>query len=178
MQICLKYGLCLVGYPRDEICDPSNLSTNELFALRESLQKGTCTFEHLSDADKEALRAAVNEQERRGENPWRKQKCQSDFGKSKKTRKISDPTVPLGSTSIHTYSAQHDLDSDNEHSADDDGIGGEDWPLPGASSACESADCDSDSGEDELGAADDDPMHHLSRCIRHLENIKGITRDS
>ena len=175
---------------------------------------GTCSFEHLLDADKDALKAVVDKQEKRGENPWRKQKCQSDFGKSKKTRKVSDPTVPLGSTSVHTHPSQHDLDSDNEHLVDGDGIsldngfGLDNGPpqnvihkhsvnaartemsehlqaynskdsdiVPGASSGCRSADYDSDSGEDKLDAAGNEPMHNLSRCICHLEDIKGTTRD-
>ena len=210
----MKYGLQLFGYPREEVCDPSNLSTNELFTLRDSLQTGTCSFEHLPDADKDALKAVVDEQEKRGENPWRKRKRRSDFGKSKKTRKISDPTVPLGSTSVHTHPAQHDLNSDNEHLVDDDGIGLDDGfgldngppqnvihkrsvnaartemsellqaydsedldVVPGALSGCGSADYDSDSGEDKLDAAGNDPMHYLSRCICRLEDIEGTTRD-
>jgi len=68
----LKYNLRLVGYPREEICDPSDLSVSELFALRNSLEKGTCTFKHLPDADRDVLEAMVKEQERNGENPWGK----------------------------------------------------------------------------------------------------------
>ena len=49
--------------------------------------------------------------------------------------------------------------------------------VPGASSGCRSADYDLDSGEDELDAAGNDPMHYLSRCIHHLEDIEGTTRD-
>ena len=94
-KVCLKYGLNLVGYPHDEICDPSNLTVDELFALRETLQKGTCGFKRLPDSDKDALQLTVDEQERRGENPWGKRKRRSDAGKPKKKRNISEPSVHL-----------------------------------------------------------------------------------
>ena len=32
-QVCLKYNLHLVGFPQEAICDPSDLSVSELFAL-------------------------------------------------------------------------------------------------------------------------------------------------
>ena len=86
----------LVGYPREDICDPSYLSLRELLTLRESLEKGTCSFQPLPDADREALQLVVDEQERMGENPWGKRKRRNDAGKPKKKR-----TVRLGSTDSH-----------------------------------------------------------------------------
>ena len=97
----MKYNLHLVGFPQDVICDPSDLSVSELFALRNSLEKGTCTFEHLPDADRVALQATVEEQEKNGENPWGKRKRRSDAGKPKKPNKkgkLSESTVRHGST--------------------------------------------------------------------------------
>ena len=61
-QVCLKYGLHLVRYPHEDICDPSNLAVNQIFALCESLQKGTCGFKILPDIDKNSLQLRVNEQ--------------------------------------------------------------------------------------------------------------------
>src|SRR5882757_2563422 len=81
-QVCIKFGLHLVGYPREDICDPSNLTVGELYALRESLQKGTCSFKPLSDADRDALRAKADEQERNGINSYGKRKRQSNASKS------------------------------------------------------------------------------------------------
>ena len=123
----------LVGYPRTEICDPSNLTVNELFTLRESLQKGTCCFKKLSDADKSALQLRVEEQERNGENPWGKRKRQDNTHKPKKKRKILQSTV-LSSTNPHPpseVSSSHpiqdmylaipgDSDSDSDNSDDSD----------------------------------------------------------
>ena len=116
----------MVGYPRKEICDPSNLTANELFALQESLQKGTCTFKRLPDADKNALQLMVDEQERNGENPWGKRKRQDNTSKPKKKRKISastvlsnaNPHLPSDISAGHliqeTYSTvQSDSDSDD-----------------------------------------------------------------
>jgi len=71
-QVCLKYDLQLVGYPQEVICDPSDLTVSELYALRVSLEKGICTFKPLPAADREALQAKVNEQVENGENPYGK----------------------------------------------------------------------------------------------------------
>ena len=70
----------------------------ELFELRKSLQDGKCSFKQLPEADKKALQAAVDEQERNGQNPWGKRKRRSDAGKPPKKRKISESTVHLSST--------------------------------------------------------------------------------
>ena len=123
----------MVGYPREDICDPSNLTVNELFTLRESLQKGTCSFKRLSDCDKSTLQLRVDEQERNGENPWGKRKRQDNTHKPKKKRKMVEPTV-LGSTNPHppseistshpiqdVYSAVlSDADSNSENSDNSD----------------------------------------------------------
>ena len=94
----MKYSVRLVGYPRADICDPSNLTVNELYALRESLQKGNCFFEHLSDAERDALKAVADEQEQSGKNPYGKRKRRCDAGKSKKRRRTSTSEVHLGTT--------------------------------------------------------------------------------
>jgi len=65
----MRYGLHLEGYPHEDICDPSNLSVSELFALHKSLLQGTCGFKPLPEADMDALQAIANEQERMGGDP-------------------------------------------------------------------------------------------------------------
>jgi len=104
----------LVGYPRDNICDPSNLTVKELFTLRKSLQTGTCSFKQLPGADKKALELIVNEQERNGENPWGKRKRRNVVDKPKKKKKISESTVHLGSTDPHQppSSLGHQIEED------------------------------------------------------------------
>ena len=132
-QVCLKYGVKLVGYPCEDICDPSNLTVNELFALRESLQKGTCSFKRLSECEKGTLQLRVEEQEQNGENPWGKRKRQDNTHKPKKKRKILESTV-LSSTNPHPPSeistshpiqdmylavpSDSDSDSDNGYNSD------------------------------------------------------------
>lgn len=125
----MKYGLRLEGYPRDDICDPSNLSTSELVTLRESLVKGTCGFKPLLAADKALLQTMVDEQERRGENPWGKRKRRNDAGKPRKKQKNMEPTMRLGSTPPSCSPFDHRVnetnstlqsDSDGEETRDDD----------------------------------------------------------
>ena len=123
-RVSLKYGLRLVGFPREVVCDPSDLTVNELLTLRKSLQKGTCSFKPLSEADKEALRLMVDEQDRMGENPWGKRKRRDDAGKPKKKRKIpgsimrlgsSDPLPPSCSSSGYEVQVEMNLDDpDND----------------------------------------------------------------
>jgi len=109
----------LVGYPQDIICDPSDLTVSELYALRDSLEKGTCTFKRLPDADRVELQAMVDEQVENGENPYGKRKRRKDAGKSKskskKKRKLSKSTVDCGST--HPPS---DSDEDTNEDTDED----------------------------------------------------------
>ena len=106
-QVSLKYGLLLEGYPHKEICNPSNLTMNELFELCKSLQDGKCSFKELADADKKALQAMVDEQERNGQNPWGKQKCQSDTGKPKIKQKTSESTAHLSTYPPSCSSLDH-----------------------------------------------------------------------
>jgi hypothetical protein len=111
----LKYGLHLVGYPRKEICDPSNLTVNELFALQESLQKGTCSFKRLPDADKSALQLMVDEQERNGENPWGKRKRQDNTSKPKKKRKTNPHPPSEISAGLLIQETHSTVQSDSDH---------------------------------------------------------------
>ena len=95
-QVGLRYEVKLEGFPREEICDPSNLSVDELTKLRESLKDGTCHFRELSPEEINTLRATIDKQTKDGENPWGKRKRRSDAGKPKKKRKTDAPTVRLG----------------------------------------------------------------------------------
>jgi len=121
-RVCLKYNVQLVGFPRADICDPSDLSVKELNTLHESLQNGTCTFKPLQAEDRGALEVMVDEQERSGKNPWGKRKHRSDAGKPRKRRQISGPTVRLGSTgplppscsSLDYQNPERECDSDVE----------------------------------------------------------------
>ena len=124
----MKYGLRLEGFPRDDICNPSNLSTSELATLRESLVKGTCGFKPLLAADKALLQTMVDEQERRGKNPWGKRKRRNDAGKPRKKQKNMEPTMRLGSTPPSCSPFDHQVnemnstiqsDSDGEETCDD-----------------------------------------------------------
>ena len=116
-QVCVKFGVHLVGYPQEDICDPSNLMVNELYALHESLQKGACVFKPLSDAERDALRAVANKQERDGKNPYGKRKRRSDAGKLKKKRKTSTSEVHC-TTDAHPPSCASSDDSDNDDLSD------------------------------------------------------------
>lgn len=117
-RVCVKYGVRLVNYPRADICDPSNLTVNELHALRKSLQKGKCFFECLSDAERDALKAVADEQEQNGKNPYGKRKRRCDAGKSKKKRKISTLEVHLGTTNADPPSCSSSDDSDDDKLSD------------------------------------------------------------
>lgn len=81
---------------------------NELFELRKSLQDGKCSFKKLPDADKKALQAMVDEQERNGQNPWGKRKRRSDAGKPKKKQKTSASTAHLGNYPPSCSSSDHE----------------------------------------------------------------------
>ncbi len=114
-QVCLKYNLQLVGYPREEICDPSNLTLKELGTLRESLQNGTCGFKPLPAADKDTLQMMVAEQQRSGKNPWGKRKRRSDASKPRKKRRMSASTMRLGSTDPLPPSCSASDDQDDQN---------------------------------------------------------------
>jgi hypothetical protein len=112
---------------------------NELFALRESLQKGTCSFKQLSGADKNALQLVVDEQERNGENPWGKRKStgkrkhSDDTGKPKKKQKISKTTAvgninPYLPSEVSTGDPVHEMYSEVQSDSDgDDTSNGNIW---------------------------------------------------
>ena len=119
-RVCLRYNLQLVGFPRADICDPSDLSVKELNTLHKSLQNGTCTFKLLQAEDRSALEAMVDEQERSGKNPWGEQKNQSDAGKPRKQRELSGPTVRLGSTGPPPPSCSSSQNPEREFDSDID----------------------------------------------------------
>ena len=143
----MKYDLRLEGYPRDDICDPSNLSASELFTLHESLKDGTCSFKPLPAAAKVVLQATVKEQEGRGENPWGKRKRRGNAGKPNKKRKVVDSTVchsnndPSCAPSNHrihetnstVQSDSHGEDSNSDNSDGEDTPDGDIGPENGTS---------------------------------------------
>ena len=135
-RVSLRYKVSLEGFPRDKICDPSNLSASELTTLRESLVNGTCGFQKMLPADVASLRAKVEEQVKRGENPWGKRKRRNDADKSRKKQKIPESTEsaihhssPSRSCSpsdyqVHEPSSTVESDSDAEDTSPDNGAGG------------------------------------------------------
>jgi hypothetical protein len=111
----------LEGFPRKEICDPSNLSVDELIKLFESLKDGKCAFKPLPAADRVVLQAMVDEQESNGANPWGKRKRRSDAGKQKKKRKNSASIMHLSSTgSVPPPSCTSEAHDDMIHDESDD----------------------------------------------------------
>lgn len=203
MHVCLKYNLQLVGFPRKEICDPSNLSVKELYTLQESLQNGTCGFKPLPDEERDALQAMVDEQERSGKNPMGKRKRRNDAGKPRKKARTLAPTVQLGSTDTPPPSCSSPDHENHEIQCDfDEGISGshsESEPprtmvhdcslneaAPHSSSgsthvagpahrSLDDDDDNSESGEDEV---EGDPIPHLARCIESFgDGLEWDTED-
>ena len=208
VHVCLKYGLQLVGFPRKEICDPSNLSVRELHTLQESLQNGTCSFKPLPDEERDALQAMVDEQERSGKNPMGKRKRRNDAGKPRKKARTLTSTEQLGSTDTPPPSCSSPDHENHEIQFDfDEGISGthteseppqrvvhqrslnEAAPHSSSGSAHVAVpahrsvghdDTSSESGEDEVAWRDeDDPIPHLARCIESFgDDLEWDTRDN
>lgn len=192
-HVCLKYNLHLVGYPREEICDPSNLSVKELYTLQESLQNGTCSFKPLPVADRDALQVMVDEQERSGKNPMGKRKRRIDAGKPRKKGQTAASTMQLGSTDLPPPSCSPSDHQNHEIQCDADIEGmdisgmhpeyepqtmgayqdhsegsNEFWAGLPAHGSVDLHD-GSMSGEDEVvWDSGDDPIPQLARCIESL----------